>query len=140
MGRFKPAPFGNADINTVKNELQISGSVVIVPGDTVTTSTTALDTNTSITFIDSDGAGSITIGLPAPGTVPVGWTMTLKDIGPLGIGDSVRIRGAAAGQNIDGETAIFLRTAWESIILMNTGVAPGTTWLIVGYFNGVAPT
>ena len=139
MSRFRPAPFGNAAANTVIGELRIAGALVVPPGGTVTGPGHILDTNTSFTYIDTAGAGSVTIGLPAPGAVPVGWTMTFKDIGPLGLGDSVRIRGAAGGQNIDGSTQIILNSRWESVTIRSTGVV-GVSWLIIDYFNGTPPS
>jgi hypothetical protein len=64
--------------------------------------------------------------------------MTFKDIGPMGLGDSVRIRGAAAGQNVDGSTSITLNGRWETVTLRSTGVI-GVSWLIVDYFDGIPP-
>ena len=138
MSLFRAAPFGNAAVSTVIGELRIAGALVVPPGGTVTGHSHILDTNTSITYLNTTGAGAVTLGLPAPTAVPVGWTMTFKDIGPMGLGDSVRIRGAAAGQNVDGSTSITLNGRWETVTLRSTGVI-GVSWLIVDYFDGIPP-
>ena len=141
MSRFRPAPFGRAAVNTVTGELQISGSVVISGTDTITGNAHTLDTDASVALIKTTLEGACTLMLPAPDAVPVGWTMTFKDVGPMGIGDSFRFRCPVAGQTIDGNAAITFSTAAPnqsrfSLTLRNTGVDPGTTWAIMNYYSG----
>ena len=139
MSPFKPGRFGNAFINKVKGIFQIEGATVIASSGTVTEPGHIIDTDTSITFLDTDRQGPITLALPAFDDVPVGWRMTFKDIGPFAGGDSVRLRGPAAEQKIDGAPSITLNTRWESVTLQNTGIEDGNTWLIIDYFNGLPP-
>jgi len=140
MSPFKPGRFGTALINSVMGIFQIEGATVIASSGTVREPGHVIDTDTSITFLDTDRQGAITLSLPAFDDVPVGWRMTFKDIGPFSGGDSVRLRGTTAEQKIDGATSITLNARWEAVTLQNTGIEDGDTWLIVDYFNGLPPS
>jgi len=124
MGKFKPARFGNAAVNTVTGELKIEGATVI---DSITvTAPDTIPADISLVLIAPAGLGLITLTLPNIADVSAGHTITFKKNAAL---NTIRLQGDAF---IDASASQDFTDIWEAVTIYSNG----TIWNVVSYFDG----
>ena len=125
MGKFKPARFGNAAVNTVTGELKIEGATVI---DSITvTDSATIPADISLVLIAPAGVGTKTLTLPGIADVPSGHTITFKK--STAALNAITLIGDV---NIDGTASKDLLIRWQAVTICSNG----TIWNIIRYFDG----
>ena len=132
MGKFKPARFGNAAVNTVTGELQIEGATV--QNSITVIGTDTIPINVSMVLVDNQAAAPITLTLPDIADVDEGHIISFKDsVGNFG-SDQVIVEGDVF---VDGgvmpiTSGMRLRINWQAVTICSNG----TIWNVIRYFDG----